>query len=480
MHNGPSFQLPAYCSSADSEIFRHFNHSVHCATWPRSLGGKTALKIAGKRHSGLRENGTQGQEKWYHAGMMSTYRPRLIEPLIAELLSELPALLVVGPRATGKTTTAARHAARIVRLDRADEAASFRANPDVALQDLPEPVLLDEWQAVPEVLGAVKRAVDSDNRPGRYLLTGSVRADIDTETWPGTGRMVRVAMYPLTVAEQTGNAAQPLVDRLVAGQELVATSDTPDLRGYIDLALQGGFPEAALALSGRVRERWLESYVEQLLTRDALTLNGNRDPTRLGRYFEAYALNSAGLAEHKTLYDAAGINRKTALAYDQLLKNLMVVDELPAWTSNRLKRLVLSPKRYLIDSALLGGVLGVDSAAVLRDGNLLGRLLETFVTAQLRAEATVAAARPRLYHLRSEQGRIEIDIVAELRGQRIIGIEVKASSAPTSQDARHLGWLRDNLSDRFIAGVVLHTGPATYPLGSNIVAAPISTLWAGK
>ena len=116
----------------------------------------------------------------------------------------------------------------------------------------------------------------------------------------------------------------------------------------------------------------------------------------------------------------------------------------------------------------------------MQDGKLMGRLLETFVTAQLRAEAGVAAARPRLYHLRSEQGRIEIDIVAELRGQRIIGIEVKAGSAPAARDARHLGWLRDNLSDRFIAGVVLHTGPATYPLGSNIVAAPISTLWAGK
>ena len=93
--------------------------------------------------------------------------------------------------------------------------------------------------------------------------------------------------------------------------------------------------------------------------RGPLTLNGNRDPTRLGRYFEAYALNSAGLAGHKTLYDAAGINRKTALAYERLLKNLMVVDELPAWTSNRLKRLVLSPKRYLIDSALLAGCLAL-------------------------------------------------------------------------------------------------------------------------
>lgn len=408
------------------------------------------------------------------------YHARLVEPLLAELLSELPSLLIVGPRATGKTTTAARHAATVVRLDRPDESAAFRANADAALRGLAEPALLDEWQAVPEVLGAVKRAVDEDNRPGRYLLTGSARADLDAETWPGTGRVVRLAMYPLTLAEQLGAATRPLMDRLVAGEELVAASDTPDLPGYIELALRGGFPDAALVLSGRSRERWLESYVEQLLTRDAMTLNGNRDPLRLGRYFQAYALNSAGLAEHKTIHDAAGIDRKTALAYEQLLVNLMVVDKIPAWTSNsnRLKRLVLSPKRYVVDSALIGGGLGVDAATALRDGNLMGRLLDTFVTAQLRAEAVWAAARPRLYHLRTEHGRREIDLIAELRGQRVVGIEIKSASAPSGQDARHLEWLRDQLGERFTAGVVLHTGPSAYSLGDRITAAPISTLWA--
>ena len=169
--------------------------------------------------------------------------------------------MIVGPRATGKTTTAARHAATVVRLDRPDEAAAFRANADAALRGLAEPALLDEWQAVPEVLGAVKRAVDEDNRPGRYLLTGSACADLDAETWPGTGRVVRLAMYPLTVAEQLGNATRPLMDRLVAGEELVAASDTPDLPGYIELALQGGFPDAALVLSGRSRERWLKAML---------------------------------------------------------------------------------------------------------------------------------------------------------------------------------------------------------------------------
>ncbi|MGH8936375.1 MAG: ATP-binding protein [Acidimicrobiia bacterium] len=409
---------------------------------------------------------------------MTDYRTRLLDTLLEELLRELPALFVVGPRATGKTTTAARHAATIVQLDRAAQAAPFEADPDAALRELDEPILLDEWQIVPAVLGAVKRAVDSNRRPGRFLLTGSVRADIDAETWPATGRVVRVDMYPLTVAEQVGSGTRPLADRLVQGEELSPTGEPPDLRGYVELALQGGFPEVALGMSGRARERWLDSYVDQLLTRDALNLESGRDPQRLGRFFEAYALNSAGLVEDKAIYEAAGINRKTAVAYAQLLKNLLVIDELPSWTSNRLKRLARSPKRYLIDSALLGGVVGVDAAAVLRDGDLLGRLLDTFVVAQLRAEATVAEARPRMYHLRQEDGRHEVDIVAEIRGGAVIGIEVKASSAPTADAARHLAWLRDHLGDTFIAGAVLHTGPATYSLGEKLVAAPICTLWS--
>ena len=202
------------------------------------------------------------------------------------------------------------------------------------------------------------------------------------------------------------------------------------------------------------------------------------DPARLRRYLEAYALNSAGLAEDKTLYDAAGIDRRTALAYEALLVNLQVVEALPAWTSNRLKRLTLSPKRYLVDPALLTGIIGVTESAVLRDGDLLGRVLDTFVAAQLRAEADVAQNRARLYHLRQEQGRHEIDLLAEVGAERVIGIEVKAASAPDSSAAAHLAWLRDRLGERFVAGIVLHTGPATFRLGDRIVAAPISTLWA--
>ncbi|MBA2373179.1 MAG: ATP-binding protein [Chloroflexi bacterium] len=410
---------------------------------------------------------------------MAKYQPRLVDELIRQMLLDLPALLVVGPRATGKTTTATRHARTVVRLDREAEAVAFRADPDAALRGLPEPVLLDEWQVVPSVLGAIKRAVDTRPDPGRFIVTGSVRGDLEGELWPGTGRLTRIAMYGMTIREQSGGiGAAPFLDRVLMGDELQPAIDSPDLRGYIEVILRSGFPEPALRLTERSRQRWLDSYVDQLLTRDADQVDGGRDPARLRRYVEAYAVNTAGVVDDKTLYDAAGINRKTALAYERLLTNLLVVEAMPAWTSNRLKRLVLSPKRYLVDPALVAAILRLDANAILRSGEILGRLLDTFVASQLRAEIAVSASRPRLYHVRQEQGRFEVDVLAELAGGQLVAVEVKASSAPTADDARHLMGLRDRAGEAFVAGIVFHTGPRTYALAEKIVAAPISALWA--
>lgn len=389
-------------------------------------------------------------------------------------------MLLIGPRATGKTTTARQHSTSVVRLDRPAEAAAFRADPDAALRAQPEPLLIDEWQAVPEVLGAVKRAVNDDPRPGRFLLTGSVRGDIDAETWPGTGRVVRMTMYGLTVREALHRpAGLPFLEKLAASEldAFALPPEVPDLRGYAELALRGGYPEPVLRLSEEARLAWLAGYLEQLLTRDAEALDGPRDPARLRRYFQALALNTAGLAEHKTLYDAAAINRRTAVAYDQLLENLFVLDAMPAWASNRLVRLMRTPKRYLVDSSLAAAALGLDTLTVLRDGDLLGRIIDTFVVAQLRPELELSSARPFLYHLRERDARREIDLVAELAAGDVVAVEIKATAAPSGDDARHLVWLRDQLGERFRASAVLHTGPRPFRLADRVLALPICALW---
>ena len=414
---------------------------------------------------------------------MADYLERLADPLVAALLEELPALALVGPRASGKTTTAARYARTVVRLDRPAEARVVAADPDVAIEGLAEPVLLDEWQEVPEVLGAVKRACDAEPRPGRFILAGSVRAETEAETWPGTGRITRIAMYPMTVGEQSGTPEVPLVDRIAQGglaapgARSAVGAGSPNLRGYLEMALRGGLPQAALRLKERARRRWLDTYVEEIVTRDSQLVGEFYDSVRLARFFEAYTLNSAGVTDDTTLWQAAGINRRTALGYLRLLGRLHIVDELPAWTSNRLKRLSLAPKRFLVDPSLLAAVTGATSDSAMRDANLLGRLLETLVVAQLRAQATVSEHRCRLYHLRQHHGRHEIDVVAELDAQRLVAFEIKATAAPCAADGRHLAWLRDHTGEQFIAGVVLHTGPGAFPLGDRLWALPISALW---
>jgi uncharacterized protein len=412
--------------------------------------------------------------------MAAPYITRFADKALSQMMAALPALLVIGPRATGKTTTARRYVKSVARLDRPAEAAAFVADPDAALRSLAEPVLLDEWQAVPGVLGAVKRTVDDDPRPGRYVLTGSVRADLDAETWPGTGRVVRVPMYGLTMRELTGSSdGAGFVDLLATGDldAIPMPSPPPDLADYVRIALTGGFPDAVVGSAAAERQVWLDSYLDQLLTRDAADA-ARRDPARLRRYFEALALNSAGLADQRTLYDAAGIDRKTADAYERLLVNLLVLELVPAWLTNRLSRLVKSPKRYLIDPSLIGAALRLDVPAVMRDGNLLGRILDTLVAAQLRPELALSRTRPRLYHLREKNGRREIDLLTELGAHHVVALEVKSTASPAADDARHLAWLRDELGDRFVAGAVLHTGPGHFRLGPQIFAVPIASIWA--
>jgi uncharacterized protein len=409
-----------------------------------------------------------------------SYLPRLAEIRLEQLFEGLPAISIVGPRATGKTTIARRLSRSVVQLDDPVEAAAFQADADAALAALPEPVLLDEWQAVPSVLGAVKRAVDRGSGTGRFLLTGSVRAKFTDATWPGTGRVVDMRMYGLTVREILGRlAGEPFLGKLARADidEFPTPADPPDLLGYVELALRGGFPDVALGVSEDIRRAWLGGYLDQLLTRDPETLDEGRDPYRLRLYFEALALNTAGLAQNKTLYDAAGIDHKTASAYERLFTNLLVLDVLPAWATNRLSRMTRTGKRYLVDTSLVTAALDLDERAVLRDGDLLGRMIDTFVLAQIRPEMALTSLRARLYHLRSKDARHEVDLVAELSAGNVVAVEIKSSAAPTRGDARHLEWLRERLGERFLAGAVLHTGPRPFRLSERIFALPIASIW---
>ncbi|MCL2455781.1 MAG: DUF4143 domain-containing protein [Micrococcales bacterium] len=431
---------------------------------------------------------------------MDTYRPRLADGRLAELFEDLPAVSVVGPRACGKTTTASRLVSNVVRLDQESVAQAFREDPDVALRAVGEPVVLDEWQFAPQVLGAVKRAVDTGAGTGRFLLTGSVAARFLPNQWPGTGRVTELAMAPMTVREtERAVTGVSFVDRLLLADPGAlppagSFHEAPDIADYLELALRSGFPEA-VASPARSRDAWLSSYVEHVVNRDSqlssslttgsTSLTGPTvlpgrgvDPSKLGRYLEALSLHSSCVVSDQTLLELAGIKRATAATYENLLESLYLVRKVPAWATSQVKRLVRTPKRLVADAGLMAAVLHADAATILLDPELKGRVIETFVAAQLAAELPFSQSRARLYHLRDANGRREVDLLLEYPGGRVAAIEVKATSTVTSADAKHLCWLRDELGDRFVAGVVLYTGAITREIDARVFAAPISTCWA--
>lgn len=171
------------------------------------------------------------------------------------------------------------------------------------------------------------------------IVTGSVRGDIDSPTWPGTGRLVRVSMYGLTERELVGRRqSESWLERILISGETDLYQSDESLREYVRRALRSGFPDVALNGTDRGRSRWLTSYVHQVVTRDSASISPGRDPQRLRAYLSALALNSAGVVDDVTLWTAAGISKDTARTYDGLLQNLFMTDRLPAWTSNRLKR----------------------------------------------------------------------------------------------------------------------------------------------
>ena len=413
--------------------------------------------------------------------MPRPYRPRILDALLDDLLTELPAVLIVGPRATGKTTTALRRAKTTFRLDQPATAMAVANDPDAILASGDPPVLIDEWQLSPTILGAVKRQIDARPGAGRFLITGSSRADLQREGWPATGRVVRAAMWPMTMREIVGRVDRPsIIDVLFEAdfEAVQASTDTFDVRDYVSIALRSGFPDVLGYASDRSRRAWLSAYVEQVILRDVPFTSHDRDPRRLRAYLQAIAANSASVVTHKTLYDSGGFTRMTALGYDHLLESLYVTEQVPAWSSNRLVRLNRTPKRYVVEPGLIGSLLRVDERTVVRDAGLAGSIIDTFVVAQLRPELGAARAESSMHHLRQGNGQHEIDLLLEGPAGKLVAIEIKAHAAPDLAMARHLVWLRETLPDRFALGVLFHTGQRPFVLAERIWALPISSIWA--
>lgn len=350
-------------------------------------------------------------------------------------------------------------------------------DPDGILANSPGTVLIDEWQEAPEILGAVKRAVDTNRSRtvGRFIVTGSVRAAHQAATWPGTGRLIRVRMFGLTQGELEGDNSYNPVDTFFAQRE--AAFDRSDLsrQDYLDRIVAGRFPDA-IALSERGRSRWFSGYVEQLVDRDAAQISGGSPrPRKLRSVLASCAVRTGQELNKEATARDADVARGTADSYLTLLEDLSIVMRVPAWHNKRLHRLNRSPKIHIVDPGLAAHMLNANAETLSRDATLVGQLFETFAATEIRTHIETAGRETELFHVRNRDGN-EVDIVLEQNG-RIVGLEVKSSTNVDRTDAKGLRWLRDRVGDDFHFGAVLYTGAIPFQIDGNIWALPMSVLW---
>ena len=423
---------------------------------------------------------------------LPAYQRRIVDDELDELIGSLPAIALEGPKGVGKTRTALERANTVHRLDDPAELAVAEADPPRLLEG-ERPVLIDEWQRLPEVWDLVRRAVDEGATPGSFLLTGSALPD-PPPTHSGAGRIVSVRMRPLALSERFPATASVSLADLLTGAAAPLTGATEfALKDYTEEVLASGFP-AIRSLSGRARRSTLEGYADRIVDRDIPDDAGVviRNAAALRRWMAAYAAASSTTATFETLRDAASAghaqkpSRTATQAYRDALSRIWVLDEVDAWipSSNRLSELGHAPKHQLADPALAAQLLGVQAPALLagksagpaipRDGTLLGALFESLVTQSVRAYARYSEARVK--HLRTARGRREIDLIVERGDGAVAAIEVKLARTVSAGDAKHLRWLKEKLGDRVLDQVIITTGPNAYRRDDDIAVVPLALL----
>ena len=422
---------------------------------------------------------------------MADYRRRIVDDELDDLLVGIAAIAIEGPKAVGKTATAERRAATVHRLDDPGQRAVAAADP-MRLVAGRRPVLIDEWQRIPESWDLVRRAVDADHRAGQYLLTGSA-TPTGAPTHSGAGRIVTVRMRPLTLSER--GISEPTVSLrvlLAGGRPPVAGRTDVTLETYTHEIVASGFP-GMRHLADRALRAQLDGYVARIIEHDFGDLGRTvRNPAMLRRWMTAYAAATSTTATFETIRDAAtgGHGEKpaktTTQPYNDILQRLWIVEPVPAWlpTRNHISRLASPPKHQLADPALAARILGIGADALLegrstgpsvpRDGTLLGALFESLVTLQVRTSAQLAEAT--VSHLRTRGGEREVDLIVARADQRVVAIEVKLARSIDDVDARHLRWLREQIGDDLIDSVIVTTGPEAYRRPDGIAVIPLALL----
>lgn len=422
---------------------------------------------------------------------MTEYLERVVDRELDELLPGLPALTLEGPKGVGKTETAKRRARTTLAMDSPADRELLLADP-ARLDRVPGPVLVDEWRREPQVWDLVRRSVDRDPSPGRFLLTGSA-TPVQAPTHSGAGRIVRVRMRPMSLAERRLCTPTVSLEDLLSGDRPRIDGESPvELVGYADEIVRSGFP-AIRPLVPRARRAQLDGYLARIVEHD-FPEQGHlvRRPATLRAWLAAYASATATTSMYRAILNAAtpGDGEKpaqtTTAAYRDVLTQLWLLDPVPGWTPDRnsFTRLGTVPKHHLADPALAARLLRADVPALLdnavpgasvpRHGTVLGALFESLVTLSVRVYAQVLEAS--VYHLRTRNGDHEVDLIVERDDHRVVALEVKLAPTVGDDDVVHLLWLKERLGPELLDAAVITTGRHAYRRPDGIAVIPAALL----
>ncbi|WP_322779761.1 ATP-binding protein [Frankia sp. Cas4] len=418
---------------------------------------------------------------------MIDYRRRILDDTLDELQPYLRALSIHGPKGVGKTATAMQRAASVIDLSLPGQREIVTADPSI-LTRLPGPVLVDEWQRVPEVWDHVRHAVDAGSPPGHFIVAGS-SAPRGTVVHSGAGRMVPMRMRPLSVAERGIETQTVSLAALLHGNRDVGGATALRLTDYVEEITASGFP-AIRGLPPRVRRAELDAYLDNVVQREFPEQGYPvRRPAALRAWLAAYAAATSTTTTYSKILDAAtaGLANKpakeTTLAYRDALSSLWLLDAIPPWipSRNHLDRLGQSPKHHLADPALVARLLGLDDSALLRaeqgstdlsEGTILGALFEHLAALSIHTYAEAAEAR--VGHLRTRNNDHEVDLIVQHADGRILGIEVKLADRVEDVDVKHLQWLRNRIGKDLIDAVVLYAGQHAYRRSDDVAVVPLA------
>ena len=400
-------------------------------------------------------------------------------------LSHSRVLLLEGPRQCGKTTLAKRIS------DGLDVRGIYRTLDDLTLLNsaIDDPhgfvahgdelMVIDEVQRAPQLLAAVKKDVDENQTPGRFLLTGSANImTLPKVTESLAGRVRKVRLRPLALGEIARLEPRFLELARVGGwRDASEETFSAAKDSYIEMALAGGYPEAVRLSGSRARRQWHIDYLGALMDRDLKDVANIRRKDNLFKLVEVLAAWSSRFMDATAISTALGVSRPTLETYINALETLYLVDRVKPWFKTDYARVGKQDKLYMSDTGLMAAILNWSFDKVRLDGSLNGKLIETLIYTQLAALLESQTENYRIYHYRDREQR-ELDFIIEAEDDSLIGVEVKAGSHVEPRDFRHLKWFNENLAkDRPFQGLVLYTGEHIASFGPQMWAVPISKLF---